>query len=219
MRFNSTDNEILAEGAGTDEDLLLTPKGSGVVRGPGGAALGGGYAFIEQQTASASAQIDFALPAGFELYQLVIFGLVPATDDTELYCRFSNNGGSTFRSGASDYGYAILTQGSGAGGGSLASTGAAQILLAHTASGNGIGNAAGEAAAYVFDIFSARNSSIFTRINATSASYTGGNGNFQRMTGGGQVRTAETNDAVRFLMSTGNITSGTFILTGLPTIS
>lgn len=64
-----------------------------------------GWELIETKSASASASLDFTtgFAASFLAHQLVITNLLPATDAVELWLRVSLNG-STWRTGAGEYG-------------------------------------------------------------------------------------------------------------------
>jgi hypothetical protein len=63
---------------------------------------------IETVTASNAATVDFTreINATYDAYKIVATDLRPQTDDTFLYARVSEDGGSTFKSGASDYRWA-----------------------------------------------------------------------------------------------------------------
>lgn len=65
----------------------------------------GAVHLLESQTASSSATIDFSLPSGYFKFEIVISNIVPATNNTDLDCRLSTDGGSSFLSGASEYSY------------------------------------------------------------------------------------------------------------------
>lgn len=104
-----TDLTEITSGVDTAADFLLLydttastakkvkPSNLGIT-GSGG-ELG---TLIEAQTASASASLDFNtnLDSTYEVYALVFSRLLPATDDSELWVRVSDDGGSTFESGS-----------------------------------------------------------------------------------------------------------------------
>ena len=69
------------------------------------ADLGGGggvFTLVDSATASASSSLDLDL-TGYDAYYLVVKDLLPATDSVQLWIRYSTDGGSTFKTGASDY--------------------------------------------------------------------------------------------------------------------
>lgn len=55
---------------------------------------------------SAASQVDLSLPVGFRNYEL-LYDLTVSSDNTQLILRVSTDGGATFKSGATDYGYAF----------------------------------------------------------------------------------------------------------------
>lgn len=58
---------------------------------------------VDRRTASASAQIDIALPAGFTEFELHFDAVRPSVDAANLILQTSVDGGSTFAASASDY--------------------------------------------------------------------------------------------------------------------
>ena len=163
---------------------------------------------IDVQTASASATIELTLASGFSNYIIYVDGLVPATDNIGLFLRLSNDGGSTFRSGASDYAWSEFV-----GTSNLTDSADSEIEIVATGHGTKIGNVSGENYGGYIKLFGARNSSVFTLVNWTGGYINGTAIGVNR--GNGHVTVAEENDAVRLLMESGNITSGTFTLLGL----
>lgn len=79
----------------------------------------GGWVRLSTASASNNATIDIAIPSGYEEYEIALYNVVPATDGADLRFRTSTDGGSTFDSGANDYGtglsYVALTNGTGVG--------------------------------------------------------------------------------------------------------
>lgn len=177
-----------------------------------------GWVAIKTVTASASTSVDFVNGSGgvvldgtYKAYAVVISNCVPASDGVNPWSRTSTDGGSTYDSGASDYNAAALgyTQ---AGGTPNIGTTAAQIAL-----GDNIGNATGEGfsgVVYIFDPAGTGNCIIAFQ----SASISSG-GVLQSWYGHGRRASNGNVDAIRFLMSSGNITSGTFTLYGLASAS
>ena len=60
---------------------------------------------ISTATASSSATIDFTLSSIYKSFDIRCISLVPSTDNVGMWIRVSTDGGSTFKSGASDYAY------------------------------------------------------------------------------------------------------------------
>jgi hypothetical protein len=178
-------------------------------------AGGGGWVPIKTITANNDATIDFVNGSGgvvldgtYKVYAVVISDLVPVTDTTDLYLRTSTNAGSTYDATAGNYSHHIdeLITGTATYSGSTAS-------LSHMIIAKSMGTGAGEA--YNLTIFAY--SPAGTNNTAFGWSYVGTNRNavMQRGNGGGIRISAADVDAIRFLMSSGNIASGTFTLYGL----
>lgn len=90
---------------------------------PGGGG-GGGLALLDHQTISGAATLEFT--TGFSsLYDAyrIEFSLLPATDDVLLFGRVSQDGGSSWLSGANDYSYTIRRYFTNGSSGQDASTG------------------------------------------------------------------------------------------------
>jgi hypothetical protein len=65
---------------------------------------GGGYILITATTISNDASISFtSIDSTYDHYILELINVVPATDTAHLYIRTSNDGGSSYDSGGSDY--------------------------------------------------------------------------------------------------------------------
>lgn len=202
-------------GAGQDNFVMTYDNSSGLVSLE--AATGGGsMEFISSATASNSATIEFTgLSSTYELYIVTINGLVPASDGTTLWLRVSDDGGCTYKSGATDYSWTVLGRSGSAG---LLNTGDnqdAQIELG----GSPIiaGTATGEHFSGKVSIMghSSASFNFAARMDFIGTSSSSGQGNCG--SAGGSYLTAATIDGIQFLMSTGNITSGTFRLYGVAT--
>lgn len=168
----------------------------------------GAWSYIGAVTASASATVEFTgLSSTYFMYMFVLQDVAPATDGVEFWFRTSTDGGSTFDSGASNYwwvqNYFYLTTDGGIG-----SSGDTQIELAYN-----VGSSTNESV-----------TGIVYLINPSSATHTRMSWSLQDIRAdavptafdgqGGRLSAADV-DAVQFLMSSGNIASGTFKLYGL----
>lgn len=173
-------------------------------------AAGGSLVFIAAATASSSATIEFTgIDDTYDEYEIHILNSLAATDGVGLWMRTSTDGGSSFDSGASDYGwvnYQVVTNGAGAGG---AATDSKISFITADA-----GNLAGEELSLIIRLVrpsEATNTRLFFQM--------GGADRFGAralsITGSGHRISAADVDAIQFLMSSGNIASGLFSLYGV----
>ena len=179
----------------------------------------GGLILLGTYTASSDTSVDIgsgldlnaAIDSTYDEYELHIIDLVPATDNTDLYLRTSTDGGSTFDAGASNYRY--IFHGADDGGAAFleGSIGATQIAISDF--GVDLGSGTGEGYSAVLKVF-----------NPSAAKYTtiGGVAHYFSKDGTATVGTitgtrlaSSDVDALRVLMSSGNITSGEFKLYGV----
>jgi hypothetical protein len=181
------------------------------------AADGGPLVLLDTKTAANSATLDSTvLSAAYDEYEVHIVGLIPATDNTQLLLRFSIDGGSTYKAGATDYHFASLGVNEGGVSTNNNSAGATAIQIG---SSNGISNTAASGGLNARITISNVNSTSATK----TADWRGVHHNITNgtniTTGGGAgllaaLQTSAVN-AIRFLMSSGNITSGTIYIYGV----
>lgn len=161
---------------------------------------------IQTQTASASASIDFLLTGGYTQYRIEIIGLISATNIVELWARMGTGGTPTYGTGGSDYVHTrstgVLTSFAAAG------TTDSKIVL----QGATVGNASTNYLDAEIIINDPSNTARHKSIRHHSHSFSSG-GTYYSQGTGRYVNTAAVT-AIRFLMSAGNIASGTFILSG-----
>lgn len=174
-------------------------------------SVSGSPVLLQSQTASASATLDFAscISTSYNTYQFVLENVLPATDGATISVRFSTDGGSSYDSGT-NYSYWDTRYDSSAtaqGG----ATGATSIVLAET---TGIGNASAFGLVGDFLLHNPLNASQHKPLNGKitfrSAAGTRTAHNFN-----GVYESNTAANAVRFLASSGNITSGTIRCYGL----
>jgi hypothetical protein len=168
---------------------------------------------LATKTASASATMDFTEfdNAVYRSYLLDLTDIKPATNNVTLQGRVSTNGGSSYDSGASDYGTTGFAQFTGAPAGFGAAT-AAQIQLSGTTD---VGNGA-SSFGYTGQILilNASLSGTQTRVYG-DGSYDNGAGNQVMVSSRAKRLTAQDTDAFRIFFSSGNIASGVGRLYGL----
>jgi len=169
-----------------------------------------GMRLISTATASSSASVSFTgMSSLYDEYEIHMFNVKPQTDTANLLMRTSTNGGSSYDSGASDYAYAISdwsTAGTSVG---AASTGATAILIA-----NSVGNDTNENGVSGQAVLCTPASAIYATVHFSTA-FRASNGSLYIGNGAGQRLAAADVDAIQFLFSSGNITSGEFKLYGV----
>ena len=194
---------------GTSGQILTSNGAAALPTFQAAAAGGGGLVFLASATASASATLDFTtnIDATYNTYIFIYTSLLPATDLAYLYVRTSTDGGSTFDSGASDYQF-LQVVGTGTTWIHGYSIAEAYIRVSYQ-----LGSATNEGTSGNLILYNPSDTD-FTRFNGHSVESNslgwpmGGN------TWGIRKSAADV-DAVRFLMSTGNIASGTISMYGM----
>ncbi len=149
----------------------------------------------------------------YDEYQIVFLAFSPSSDNSILYLRTTTNAGSAWDAGGADYQYALNVFTAANNTGSAATTGATHIALSSGVPG-GIGNATGENGLYG-RLFLHRPASAQQFIVQYDVTYRESSGGSLAMVRGVGMRdTAADVDGFRFLMSSGNIASGTVNLYG-----
>ncbi len=168
----------------------------------------GGDTFIEEIIAANDATIEFTtgIDSEHDEYEIQIINLVPATDDTELYLRYQV--AAAWKSGATDYSYNMQFNNTPG-----VSAGAAQILLASAGGEDGVGSGAGESWSGRIHIYNPASTVRWSNMNVM-ANYNNTTSPFSVLGAGVYDAGVEAVTGFQFLMSAGNITSGTFRLFG-----
>jgi len=175
----------------------------------------GAITFLTSATASSSATLDFTtnLTSTYDAYLFVLAGLIPQTNAQDLWIRISTDGGGTWKSGGTDYRYMSLLLGYATGG--TNSLAAAQLQVNATGAGTtNISNAAGNTingCIYLFNPAVA----TFPAFSMNLCFVDSAAGYEVTSVGSGAYNTAAAINGVRFLMSSGNITSGVIRLYGI----
>lgn len=169
---------------------------------------------LASKTASASATLDFTEfnNAVYRRYEFEFDGVKPATDAVTLWARFSANGGVGYDAGATDYQFSGFVVAAGSAASSFGVAGAPRIEITF---GSDVGNAASERGVTGdMSLSLAADAAQQTRAlfnvsydNPTTISVTA--------VGSGVRRLDQETDAIRFLFSSGNITSGTIRMYGI----
>jgi hypothetical protein len=188
-------------------------------------AAKGRWVEISRATASASATIDFTgIGSTYDEYRVEFFEVIPATDDAWLLLRTSTDGGSTYASSADDYFWSNVYSymqpiGSGATQNAVdEDTSATAILVAGIVidAALRLSTDSGYIGATGHVMFSRPSTStpFIAHVRSWWRSY---HASYPYSTSadifGSRAASADV-DAIRFLMDSGNITSGTFVLLG-----
>jgi hypothetical protein len=167
---------------------------------------------LEVQTASSSATIDFVLTShlnAYRAFKVVMYDVRPGTDTAALWLRTSTDGGSSYDAGASDYGHArafVNDSGAPTDAGSPAST---SILLS-----TGLGNAATESLNGQLTLMNPSGTAYHKLVISEVVYINDAGVMISGRTAGRRASTADV-DAIRLMMSSGNIATGTFALYGI----
>ena len=145
------------------------------------------------------------LDGTYKAYMVVIADMVPSSSGSSLYFRTSTNAGSSYDSGASDYSWGFITNTTATYTSDAADS---QISLYNTAVDNG---EFVNGFVHIFTPNSTHKFAVSSNINTFRAS----TAPVLSFSGVGARLSAADVDAIRFLMSSGDISSGTFTLYGL----
>lgn len=173
---------------------------------------GTGRVLLATKTASASATLDFTEfdNATYRNYVFELSNVKPATDGADFRIRFSTNGGASYDAGASDYNWSGSGYATSAGtvGGSAGDT-------AIQANGGSLpGSAAGERGfTGEITLYGAPDTNRARVVGLVSYDNQAGNAVVFQFAGFRQA--GQDTTGVRFLFSSGNITSGTIRMFGI----
>jgi hypothetical protein len=211
-----TANNVLL-GNGTSAFQVIAPGSDGQVLTSTGstwqseAAVGGGLIFISSATASDSATLDFTgISSTYGTYIFNMENLITATDGAAFHFLTSTDGGSNYDTSGYQYTkilrYSHSTSVTGQN-----SASAAAIELFDSSS-----NASDTPINGTVKLYAPSDTATFTYIEFNVISHDGSGGaNLMWAAGAGQRESAADVDAVRFKMSSGNITSGTIRMYGV----
>lgn len=175
------------------------------------ASVGSSLVLISSATAAISASVDFVsgITSTYDEYEVHINGLQPGTDAQDLWMRISEDAGASFKAGAADYSWNFFRTTDAAANASLGSTGDSKMTLQ-----SALTNTTGRQHIVV----------RITRPSSAAAnkmiSWLGGS---QGAAGGGITHMGSSYykadnaawNGFRFLMSSGTITTGNFLLYGI----
>ena len=181
------------------------------------AAASGGLTLLEQHTAAGSASLDFttAFTSAYDEYLIEGINLIPATNGVLPWIRFSTDGGASYDAGANyQWATSIQTPAGGTGFTAVASaTGASAIVPSGT--GNVANTAIGGGLRFSARLFDPLSAAAHKALIGEGTFRNSGDSNHYRTNFGGYYASATAINALRFLFSSGNITSGTIRIYGL----
>jgi hypothetical protein len=192
--------------------LLIPPKSLKGLRNGGSASA---LTYIDSADASTSASIEFDSSdfnaTLYDAYCFVLMNIIPATDGDDLFFRTSNDGGSTFDAGASDYNYSSWNY----DGVVRADPTTSRIPLNAVVTNYHLGSDAGDdgigGTVWLHGPHLAKKTKVTWQTGYDADVLTG----HAFSIGTGQREAQEVVDGVQFIMSSGTIESGTITMYGM----
>jgi len=170
-----------------------------------------GLVFLETHTASTSATLDFTTfySSTYDEYVIEFVNVIPATNNAVLWMRMSTNGGSSYDTSAI-YDYTSGFAYSGGTGVGSSATNSTKLLLMDATS-----NSANYGIVGSVRLFSPGSTALYKTVVGTVMRSDGNGLGLVLLNAMGSYKSATAVNAVRFLMDTGNITSGTIRIYGV----
>lgn len=193
-------------------DHLYQKDSGGTATALDGAAGGGGaVVLLEQHTASTSASLDFttAISATYDEYMIEIVRIVPATNATNLLMRMSTDGGSSYDSGSNYSGAGFRFSNSGS---AVSNIGGTSINLSSNLSQT---NTSTKGFSASLKLQSPGSTSLHKSVYGDGHGDDGSGSPDIGIVIGGKYLSTTAVDAFQFLMSSGNIASGTIRVYGI----
>lgn len=174
----------------------------------GGGAGAAGFVLVEQHTASASAQLDFAISSTYDTYVFELVNINAATSAASLLLRVGTGAGPTYDTG-SNYNWASAISNSVPASAVAGSASTTSIELALS-----MNNGATTSLVGTVKLYDPANTTFHKRFT-TQIVYVNSSSQLTQRIGGGSYATTTAVTAVRFFMSSGNIAAGTIRMYGL----
>jgi hypothetical protein len=175
------------------------------------ASSAGAFVKIGTATASSSATISFTgLSATYLYYQLVLVSVIPQTSTANMLMRFSTNNGSSYDSTSGHYEYQAVYSLASNSTTTIGSTSATSFIICNSMGTNA--NTGANGFINIYNPSQANDIGITFEVVypfSSATSWNGGSGSGLYLVTTGAV------NALQILMSSGNISSGTFELYGV----
>lgn len=215
----------LALDGGLSAERVLT-AGTGISLTDGGAngnvtiaatGAGSGLVLLEQHTASSSSSLDFTscISSTYDAYMIQIVSLVPASNAQGLKLLVSTNGGSSYDTGSNYNWQALAWHGTGAVSGSGGDGSGALISVDGGFGSNGISNTSTNPLSGFIYLYDPLSTSVYKYFEGRIR-FKESNGGvpFNNAMSGTYISTTAVN-AFQFIMTSGNIASGTIRCYGI----
>lgn len=176
----------------------------------------GALVLLEAHTASTSATLDFtafADPNRFDEYLVEFVGVIPATDNVNFYMRMSTDGGASYDATAlySYSSYVWVSGGAGAGGAAQsAPTNQIDLVTGNQLDSSTLWGLYGQARLFALD-----STTAYKRVTAQIAWRRNSDNAHEGGVQAAAYHSTTAVNAIRFLMSSGNIASGTIRIYGI----
>lgn len=184
-----------------------------VIQQSTGSSSPSGLVLLGSRTASASATLDFTslITSAYDVYVFEFENILPATDNVDFLMRTSTDNGSNYDSGAGNYQYAQFVNNTGSfSTDDVCSAADTAIKIAPTIdNGSTTGGING-----FLKLYNPLNATQYKSVGFHVNGFLNDNQFYNIQGSGWRVATADI-DAVRFLMSSGNIASGTIRMYGI----
>jgi len=201
-----------------NDGQVLTSTGAGSPPAFENAAGGGAWNLLETQNPSNAATVNMVttIDSTYSRYYIEITDVVPATDGVQFMARVSDDGGSSWKSGASDYEYRTTQWDNGADAEVVTrATGDSAFRLTTDTTNKDMGSDGGKGGTFTVTLSNPANTSLQQLVMWQGQWDTPSGSGTANSFGGGNYSTAEAIDGIQFLMSSGNVESGKFSLYGL----
>lgn len=207
---NST-NPIQNAGTGTTGQMYLSGGASALGTWTNQSAIGT-WQLLSTQAANNSASIAFTgLATSYSAYKILISNYVPITTTTQLQLQFSTDNGSTWLTGT-NYNWCkkIIRPG---GTNTVVNNNTALIRLDY----QGFTTTANKSSAYEITFINPDTSLVNPGVHWIGANWDNGGGTpaLVSIIGQGYYSATQATNAIRFISSSGNLSSGTFNLYGI----